>query len=127
MDLIDRYVHEVTSSLPRKLRRGCLQGTSLDSRRDLESRRDRYPTEDAEDVAVAVLKDFGHLESSLVVSAEGELSRWPDSLPRVPSHDPCLRFVLAGLILLGLFTGLGMVHFPQSDYSSVSSSLSTTS
>ena len=45
MELIDRYVHEVTSSLPRKLREDVSKELRSTLEETVESRQHRNPTE----------------------------------------------------------------------------------
>lgn len=108
MDLIDRYVHEVSAALPRKLRKDVSKELRSTLEETLESRQHRNPTEDPEDVAVAVLKDFGpprELASSY--QPEAKYLVGPSLFPAFRTTIRVCILVLAGLILLGLFTGLG--------------------
>ena len=108
MDLVERYVQEVAAALPRKLREDVSKELRSTLDETLEGRLERHPEEDPEDAAVAVLKDFG---------PPGELasSYQPDARYLVgPTLYPAFRttiriclFVLVGLILLSLLTGLG--------------------
>ena len=108
MELIDRYVHEVSALLPRKLRKDVATELRSTLEETLEARRDRYPAEDPEDSAVAVLKDFGpprELASSYQPKADYLVG--PTLYPAFRTTIRVCLVGLVGLILLGLFTGLG--------------------
>ena len=108
MELIDRYLHEVSASLPRKLRKDVATELRSTLEETLEARRDRYPAEDPEDSAVAVLKDFGpprELASSYQPKADYVVG--PTIYPAFRTTIRVCLFGLVGLILLGIFTGLG--------------------
>lgn len=108
MDLIDRYVHEVTSSLPRKLREDVSKELRSTLDETLEGRRDRYPAEDPEHSAVAVLKNFGPpRELAASYQPKADYLVGPTLYPAFRTTIRVCVFVLVGLILLGLFTGLG--------------------
>lgn len=108
MDLIDRYVHEVSASLPKKLRKDVSTELRSTLEETFESRQARNPSEDPEDVAVAVLKDFGpprELASSY--QPEPNYLVGPTLYPAFRTTIRICFFALLGLTLLGLLTGLG--------------------
>jgi len=108
MDLIERYVHEVTSALPRKLRKDVSKELRSTLEETVESRQHRNPTEDPEELAVAVLKDFGpprELASSY--RQEAQYLVGPTLYPAFRTTIRICVLALVGLILLGLLTGLG--------------------
>ena len=108
MDLIDRYVHEVSVSLPRKLRQDVAAELRSTLEETLEARQESNPKEAAEDAAVAILQDFGP-PSELAASYRPD-ARYlvgPTLYPAFRSTVRICLLVLVGLIVLGLFTGLG--------------------
>lgn len=113
MDLIDRYVHEVSALLPRKLRKDVATELRSTLEETLEGRHERYPEEDPEEAAVAVLKDFGppgELAASYQPKADYLVG--PTLYPAFRTTIRVCVFILVGLILLGLFTGLGEGPLP---------------
>lgn len=108
MDLIDRYVHEVSASLPRKLRKDVSAELRSTLEETFEARQDRNPTEDAEDVAVAILRDFGPpAELAASYQPEARYLVGPGLYPAFRTTVRVCLTILVGLIALGVLTGLG--------------------
>jgi len=108
MDLIDRYVHEVSTSLPRKLRKDVSAELRSTLEETFEARQDRNPTEDAEDVAVAILRNFGPpAELAASYQPEARYLVGPGLYPAFRTTVRVCLTILVGLIALGVLTGLG--------------------
>lgn len=108
MDLIDRYVHEVTAVLPRRLREDVSRELRSTLEETFESRQARNPSEDPEDVAVAVLKKFGPpRELTASYQPKARYLVGPTLYPAFRTTIRICVFALVGLIMLGLLTGLG--------------------
>jgi hypothetical protein len=113
MELIDRYVHEVSALLPRGLRQDVATELRSTLEETLEGRREQNPTESSEDAVVAILRDFGP-PSELAASYHPEATYLvgPSLYPAFRTTIRVCFFILIGLVLLGLFTGLGEGPLP---------------
>jgi len=113
MDLINRYVNEVSAALPRRLREDVSAELRSTLEETLEGRQQRRPREDSEEAVVAILKDFGP-PRDLAASYQPKATYLvgPTLYPAFRTTIRICIFVLVGLILLGLLTGLGSGPLP---------------
>lgn len=108
MDLIDRYVHEVSTSLPRKLRKDVAAELRSTLEETLEGRQEQNPHEDAEDAVVAILRDFGPpAELAASYQPEAKYLVGPTLYPAFRTTVRVCLIVLFGFVVFGLLTNLG--------------------
>jgi hypothetical protein len=113
MDLIDRYVEEISSALPRRLRQDVAMELHSSLEESLEARRAKKPDEDVEEAVLAVLSDFGP-------PSELAGSYWPNAKYLVgPTLYPAFKatvgicvLALALLTVMGILSSLGGAPSP---------------
>jgi hypothetical protein len=105
MDLVDRYLHEVSVSLPERLRDEVTTELSSTIDEAIERRREQHPAEDPDETIVAVLRELGP-PAQLAASYHRRVSFLvgPALYPAFKTTLAICLSALAVLLLIGLLS-----------------------